>query len=706
MNTTRAFSWLLYGSLAGMALFGCRPQNQQIMEPPVAQKIPHEIITHGHIRVDPYYWMNQRENPDVKAYLEAENAYAREMMKPQQELMDELFGEIIGRIKKDDETVPYLKNGYYYQTRYRGESEYPLYFRWAENGDKREVLLFDLNEMAKGNRYFDDAYFQVSPDCRIAAIGIDTVSRRNYNIHFKDLNTGRFLPDLLPMTTGNVAWASDNRTVYYTVRDPQTLRSVKIMKHVLGSDAQKDETVFEEKDETFSVSVENCRDEKYILIHSGSTLTTEVWILDSSRPENRFRVIEPRRRGHEYFVEAGNGNLFVRTNHNALNFKIMTADLNNPGMKHWRELLPHSPEVLVEGIELFDRHLVAEERYGGLNRFRVIDLQRNTSEFIQMDEEAYVLDGSVNAEMDAQGFRFVYSSLTTPKSVLEYNFATGKNTVLKETEIPGGYDKTLYETRRVFAIAPDGVKIPVSMVYRKGLKKDGSHPALLYAYGSYGFSTDPWFRSSVISLLDRGFVFAIAHVRGGEEMGRSWYEDGKLLKKMNTFNDFIACSEFLVSEKYTSTDRLFAMGGSAGGLLMGVICNLRPDLYKGIIAAVPFVDVVTTMLDESIPLTTGEFDEWGNPRDKALYEYMLSYSPYDNVERKNYCNLLVTAGFHDSQVQYWEPAKWVAKLREYNTSDNLILLNTQMEFGHGGASGRFEAFREIALEYAFMLKVL
>ena len=706
MNTTRTFNWLLVGSLAGLALFGCRPQNQQIMEHPIAQKIPYEITTHGHTRIDPWYWLNERENPEVKKYLEAENAYAKAMMQPAQKLMDEIYTEITGRIKKDDETVPYLKNGYYYQTRYRGESEYPLYYRWADRAERKEELLFDLNQMAKGHRYFDDAYYQVSPDSRIAAIGIDTVSRRNYTIHFKDLKTGQFLPDQLPMTTGSVAWASDNRTVYYTVRDPQTLRSVKIMKHVLGNDVQKDEAVFEEKDETFSVSVENSRDERYILMHSGSTLTTEVWILDSSRPENRFRVVEPRKRGHEYFVEAGNGKLYIRSNYNALNFRIMTADISHPGMKLWKELLPHSPEVLVEGFELFNRHLVAEERYNGLNRFRVIDLQKNTSEFIRMEEEAYVLDGSVNAMMDAPAFRFVYSSLTTPRSVIEYSFATGRRVVLKETEIPGGFDKSNYETHRIFATAADGTKIPVSLVHRKGLKRDGSHPALIYAYGSYGYSTDPWFRSSVISLLDRGFVYAIAHVRGGEEIGRAWYEDGKLLKKMNTFTDFIACSEFLVSEKYTATDRMFAMGGSAGGLLMGVISNLRPDLYKGIIAAVPFVDVVTTMLDESIPLTTGEFDEWGNPKDKQFYDYMLSYSPYDNVTRQAYCHILVTAGFHDSQVQYWEPAKWVAKLRENNTSDNLILLHTQMDYGHGGASGRFESYREIAMEYAFMLKVL
>ena len=692
--------------MAAGILAGCRPQNQTMMKPPAAQKIPHEITTHGHTRTDPWYWLNERENPEVIKYLEAENAYTEAMMQPVQKLREEIFREITGRIKKDDETVPYLKNGYYYQTRYRGDSEYPLYYRWANRAERKEELLFDLNEMAKGHRYFDDAYFQVSPDGRIGAIGIDTVSRRNYTIHFKNLKTGQFLPDLLPMTTGSVAWASDNRTVYYTVRDPQTLRSVKIMKHVLGNDVQKDEMVFEEKDETFSVSVENSRDEKYILIHSGSTLTTEVWILDSSRPENRFRVVEPRKRGHEYFVEAGNGKLYIRTNHNALNFRIMVTDLDRPGMKQWQELLPHSPEVLVEGIELFNGHLVAEERFHGLNRFRVIDLKKNTSAFIQMEEEAYVLDGSVNGMMDAPGFRFVYSSLTTPRSVIEYRFDSGQRVVLKETEIPGGFDKSNYETHRIFAMAKDGTKIPVSLVHRKGLKRDGSHPALVYAYGSYGYSNDPWFRSSVISLLDRGFVYAIAHVRGGEEMGRAWYEEGKLLKKMNTFTDFIACSEFLVSEKYTATDRMFAMGGSAGGLLMGVISNLRPDLYKGIIAAVPFVDVVTTMLDESIPLTTGEFDEWGNPKDKRYYDYMLSYSPYDNVSRKPYCHMLVTAGFHDSQVQYWEPAKWVAKLRENNTSGNLILLQTQMDYGHGGASGRFEPYREIAMEYAFMLMVL
>jgi oligopeptidase B len=698
---------ITYSLLAGVIfLSGCKPKQTDIMNPPIARKIPFQITTHGQTRIDPYYWMNQRENPEVTDYLHAENAYTLAMLKPVDKLQEELYQEMVGRIKKDDETVPYLMNGYYYQTRYSGSSEYPAYYRWKAAVKPNEELLFDINRMSEGYSYFEDSYFFISPDNHIAAIGIDTVSRRNYTLRFKDLINNRFMPDEIHMTTGQVAWAADSRTLYYTLRDPLTLRSGKIKKHILGTPVNDDKVIFEEKDETFSVSVSNARDQRYILIHCESTMTTEVRILDSSNPEGKFVIIEPRHRGHEYDADPVNGKLFIRSNHKALNFRIMLTDLKTPGMKYWKEMVPHASNVLIEQISAFTDHLVVQERYNGLSRFRVMELSSGKIDLITMEEESYVLAESINAESDTRGFRFVYSSLTTPRSVIEYNFLTGKSSVLKQTEVLGGFDKKNYETRRLFATAYDGTKIPVSIVYRKGMKQDGSHPSLVYAYGSYGYSTDPWFRSTIISLLDRGFVYAIAHVRGGEEMGRGWYEEGKLLKKKNTFSDFINCCEFLTNSKYTATDRMFAMGGSAGGLLMGAISNMRPDLFKGIVAAVPFVDVVTTMLDESIPLTTGEYDEWGNPQEKEYYDYMLSYSPYDNVVKKNYCNILVTAGFHDSQVQYWEPAKWVARLREYNTSDNLILLHTNMDYGHGGASGRFEAYRETALEFAFILMVL
>jgi oligopeptidase B len=691
--------------LAGAILVGCAHKPTDTMKPPVAEKIDHELTAHGQTRIDPYYWMNQRENPKVVEYLEAENAYTQAMLEPVKGLRDDLYNEIVGRIKKDDETVPYLENGYYYQTRYRGDSEYPFYYRWKSGGTQNEELLFDINELAKGYSYFSDGYHNISPDNSIAAIGFDTVSRRNYTIRFKDLSTGAWLGDQIPMTTGSVAWGRDNRTVFYTVRDPQTLRSFRIMKHTLGTDPATDKMVYEEKDETFTVYVYNSKSDHHIVIASTSTMTTEMRILDANKPDGEFRIVEPRRRGIEYYIYPTENKLYIKTNLDAVNFRVMVTDIVKPGKASWKEIVPHNAGVLVEDLEVFNDFLVVQERYQGLGRFRIIDNKGNTH-MMSMEEESFVLDKSANPELASGVFRYVYSSLTTPRSVIDYDMQSKDKTLLKETEILGGFKKEDYATKRVFATAKDGTRIPVTMVYRKGLKKDGNNPALLYAYGSYGYSTDPWFRSAILSLLDRGFVYAIAHVRGGEEMGRSWYEEGKLLKKMNTFTDFIACSEFLISEKYTSRDRLFAMGGSAGGLLMGVISNLRPDLYKGIIAAVPFVDVVTTMLDESIPLTTGEYDEWGNPNQKEYYDYMLTYSPYDNVKAQNYCNILITTGFHDSQVQYWEPAKWTARLREMNTSDNLILLHTNMDFGHGGASGRFQVYHEIAMEYAFMLMLI
>lgn len=675
------------------------------MKPPVPKRIPHELTAHGHIRTDNYFWMNQREEPEVLAHLNAENEYTAFVLNPVNDLMEELYNEMTGRIKKDDETVPYLKNGYYYMTRYRGESEYPVYVRWRAAGKKQEELLFNLNELAEEHSYFSDNYHYISPDNRYAAIGFDTVSRRNYTLHVKDLTTREFLPVSIPMTTGTAAWGADSKTIFYTVRDPKTLRSYKVMRHVLGTDPSSDKAVFEEKDEAFYASVFNSKSGHYIIIASTSTMTSEMRILDANRPSDDFILVEPRRRGHEYFIYPAKDKLYIRTNDDAVNFRVMVTDIGKPGRKHWKELYPYNPDVLTETIEVFDEYYVAGERFNGLGRFYVRDINGN-GHHIAMEEESFVLGTSVNAELTSGVFRFVYSSLTTPRSVYDYDMKSRKKTLLKETEIRGSFNKSNYETRRVFATAPDGTKIPVSLVYRKGLRQDGDNPALIYGYGSYGYSMEPWFRSSVVSLLDRGFVYAIAHVRGGEEMGRIWYENGKLLKKMNTFTDFIACSEFLIEEQYTSREKLFAMGGSAGGLLMGVVSNLRPDLYKGVIAQVPFVDVVTTMLDESIPLTTGEYDEWGNPKDKVYYDYMLSYSPYDNVKEQAYPNMLVTTGFHDSQVQYWEPAKWVAKLREHNTSGSLILLNTNMDFGHGGASGRFRVYRDVAKEYAFMLMLL
>lgn len=676
-----------------------------LIKPPIAKKIPFGITTHGDTRIDPYYWMSRRDDPEVVAYLNAENEYTMAMLKPVDTLVEELYNEMTGRIKKDDESAPYYKNGYYYQTQYKGAAEYPVYVRWKAEGKKREELLFDINRHAEGQSYFDDNYHFISPDNRIAAIGFDTVSRRNYTLMFKDLVTGEFLPDVIEMTTGIVAWARDNKTLFYTQRDPQTLRSHRIMRHLLGSDPATDKLIFEESDERFNLQVYNSKSDHHIIIASVSTLTSEMRILDAGRPDGDFVMVEPRSRGHEYYISATADKLYIRTNLNAKNFRVMVTDIVNPGKEHWKELISYRPDVLIENIEVFNNFVVVKERHDGMGRFYVRDIH-GSGHIIRMEEESFVLDKSMNAELESGVFRFVYSSLTTPRSVFEYDMTSKKKTLLKETEIPGDFDKRNYETKRVFATASDNVKVPITLVYRKGVQKNGSNPALIYGYGSYGISMEPWFRASILSLLDRGFVYAIAHIRGGEEMGREWYEDGKLTNKMNTFTDFIACSEYLISENYTSPEILFAMGGSAGGLLMGVISNMRPDLYKGILAAVPFVDVVTTMLDESIPLTTGEYDEWGNPKEKVLYDYMLSYSPYDNVRKQDYPNMLITTGFHDSQVQYWEPAKWTAKLREHNSSGSMMLLRTNMETGHGGASGRFSAYRDIALEYAFILMLI
>jgi oligopeptidase B len=675
------------------------------MTPPIAKQIPHKLTIHGHTRTDPYYWLKDRGSSEVIAYLEAENHYTNSMMQPVESLREELFSELTGRIKKDDESVPYHRNGYYYQTRYRGEGEYPVYVRWKAQGRAIEQELFDINKLAAGHSYFSENYHYISPDNTFAAIGFDTVSRRNYTIHFKNLVTGEYLPDQLPMTTGSVAWAADSRTVFYTVRDAQTLRTYRIMRHVLGTNVSSDELVFEERDEAFYCWVDQSKSGHHIIIASTSTMTTEMRILDAGHPEGTFTVVEPRRRGHEYFIYPSTDKIYIRTNHNARNFKIMEADINKMQQPHWYELLPHRDDVLIEDLEVFNRFLVVQERCNGLGRFNVLN-NKGDSHLIEMEEESYVITGSSNPEPESTVFRFVYSSLTTPRSVIDYNMDSQQKTLMKETEVLGGFNKNNYHTRRHFATATDGNQIPVTLVYHKKVKPDGTAPALIYGYGSYGYSMDPWFRASVISLLDRGFVYAIAHVRGGEEMGRQWYEDGKLLHKMNTFTDFIACSEFLIREGYAATDKLFAMGGSAGGLLMGAISNLRPELYRGIVASVPFVDVVTTMLDESIPLTTGEFDEWGNPKQKTYYEYMLAYSPYDQVSRQPYPHMLITTGFHDSQVQYWEPAKWTAKLRTHSTTGNLILLHTNMEAGHGGTSGRFRALRDTSRDFAFILMVL
>jgi len=682
---------------------GCNPEKPV---PPAANKIPHELTTNGHTRIDNYYWMNQREDTAVIQYLNAENEYTRQVMKHTEQLQEKLYEEIKGRIKQEDESVPYLSNGYYYYTRTFPETEYYLVCRKKGSPEANEEIVLDVNQLAEGFAYYGLGGTAVSPDNKILAYGVDTLSRRKYTIKFKNLETGKLYPDEISNTSGDMVWANDSKTVFYTKENDETLRSERIMKHVLGTPVEQDLEVFFENDDTFSVDVFKTKSNKYLMIGSYSTLTTEYRYLDADNPNGEFKVIQPRTRGLEYYADHHDGYFFIHTNLDAENFRIMKTPVNQTTKENWTEVIPARDDVLIEDFDLFKDYMVVQERKEGLNDLRVMPWN-GKEHYISFDEEVYSAWISTNREFDSSVLRFGYSSLTTPSSVFDYQMETGERTLMKQQEVLGGdFDPANYEAKREYATTADGTKIPMSIVYRKGLKKDGSNPALIYGYGSYGYTIDPTFSLSRLTLLDRGFVYAIAHVRGGQINGRKWYEDGKLLKKKNTFTDFNAGAEHLIKTGYTNANKLFAEGGSAGGLLMGAVANMRPDLYKGIIADVPFVDVVTTMLDESIPLTTGEFDEWGNPKDSVYYDYILSYSPYDQVEAKNYPAMLVTTGLHDSQVQYWEPTKWVAKLRDMKTDDHLLIMDINMDFGHGGASGRFEWIRDLALEYAFIFDQL
>jgi oligopeptidase B len=672
--------------------------------PPVAKKHPEKLTIHNHTRTDNYFWLRERENPEVIKYLEKENEYTKAVMKDSETLQEKLFNEITGRIKKDDSSVPYLKNGYYYYNRYESEKEFPVYCRKAASPDAVEKVILDVNILAKGLKYYQAVGLSVSPDNNILAFGEDTLSRRKYDILFKDLKTGQMLPDRLTNTTGSTVWANDNKTVFY-VRKDDALRAYKIFKHKLGNDPKLDEEVYHESDETFSTYVFKTKSEKYIVIGSYSTLSNEYRFLDANNTEGEFILFCPREREHEYSINHLNDKFYISTNFNAKNFRLMETDESKTAKENWKDIIPHRDDVLLEGFELFNDYLVLQERKNGLTRIRIKRWDGKSDKYLEFDEETYSAFISANYEAASELLRYDYSSLTTPNSVFDYNMRTGEKILLKQDEVLGDFNIANYHSERIYAKAKDGVEIPVSLVYRKDMKNENGNPLLLYGYGSYGISMNPSFNSAVLSLLDRGFIYAIAHIRGGEELGRQWYEDGKLLKKKNTFTDFISCAEFLIEKKYTGTDKLFIMGGSAGGLLIGAVLNMRPDLFKGALAIVPFVDVVTTMLDESIPLTTVEYDEWGNPNIKEYYDYMLSYSPYDNVEAKNYPDILVMTGLHDSQVQYWEPAKWVAKLREMKTDNNMLLLHTNMDAGHSGASGRFRKFKETALEYAFILNL-
>ncbi len=678
--------------------------NEEI-KAPVAQIKPHNIEKHGEVRVDDYYWLNDRENKDVIDYLNKENEYYQKMTAHTKQLQDDLFKEMKARIKEDDSSVPYFYNGYYYITRFETGKDYPIYSRKKGSLDAKEEIMFDCNEMAKDFSYFNLTGISVSEDNKWATFGLDVVSRRQYLIQIKNLETGEILPEKIENTTGSAAWASDNKTIFYTKKDPKTLRSDMIYKHKLNTDSKKDELVFHENDDTFYTTVYKDKSKKYIVIASSSTLTTEFQILDASTPDGVFKTFQKRVRGLEYSISHFANHFYVLTNSDkATNFKLMKTPESATGIENWTEVIPHREDVLLEGIDIFKNFLVVEERANGLNKIQIRPWSGETPYYLPFSSETYTAYSTTNPDFDTDILRYAYQSLATPSSVIDFNMVTKEKTVLKEQEVLGGnFDKNNYIEERIWATAEDGTKIPISMVYRKGMKKNGSNPFLLYAYGSYGSTIDPYFSTTRLSLLDRGFIFAIAHVRGGEYLGREWYEGGKLLKKKNTFTDFIDCSKYVIRKEYTSKSHLYAEGGSAGGLLMGAIVNMAPELYNGVIAQVPFVDVVTTMLDDSIPLTTGEYDEWGNPNDKEYYDYMLSYSPYDNVKDQVYPNMYVSTGLHDSQVQYWEPAKWVAKIRAKKTDKNLLFLDINMDAGHGGASGRFEALKEVAKEFAFLL---
>ncbi len=679
--------------------------NAQTMQAPKAKKIDKKLEIHGDIRTDEYYWLNERENQEVIDYLNAENAYTDAMLKDTEQFQKNLFEEIKGRIKEDDTSVPYKFNGYWYITRFEKGGEYPIHTRKKESLDAPEEIMFNVNEMAKPFSYYNLNGLNVSENNQLVAFGQDTLSRRIYTIQIKDLKTGKILPDKLENTTGGSVWAADNKTLFYTRKD-NTLRAYQIWKHTLGTPQSDDQLIFEESDDTFGTYVYKTKSRKYIIIGSSSTVSNEYRFIPANEPNAKWQILQPRERDLEYSIEHYGNDFYILTNKDkATNFKLMKTPVTKTGKANWTDVIPHRKDVYLENFEIFNDYLVLEERTNALTQINIRSWDGKINYNLPFKEEVYTAYISYNPDFDSQLLRYGYTSMTTPNSTIDFNMKDKTSEVKKEQIVLGDFKKENYETKRLWVTARDGVKVPVSIVYRKDTKINEKTPLLLYAYGSYGATMDPYFSSSRLSLLDRGFIYALAHIRGGQELGRPWYEDGKMLKKKNTFNDFVDVSKYLIDKKYTSAKHLYAMGGSAGGLLMGAIINQAPELYNGVVAQVPFVDVVTTMLDDSIPLTTGEYDEWGNPNDKTYYDYIKSYSPYDNIEKKNYPNMLVTTGLHDSQVQYWEPAKWVARLRDLKTDKNLLILKTDMETGHGGASGRFEALKEVALEYAFIFKL-
>jgi len=676
------------------------------MNAPQAKKIDKLLEIHNDKRNDPYFWMNKRENPEVIQYLEDENAYTDFVMKDTEDLQNDLYEEMKSRYKKDDESLPYFFNGYWYIVRYEAGKEYPIFSRKFQSLDNEEEILLDVNILAEGEAFFETGSMSISVNNDIMAYSTDNVGRRIYKIYFKNLKTGELYPDVIENATGKAVWANDNEHVFY-IRKDESLRAFQIYRHKLGTDSSEDVLIFHEEDETFDVSVFKTKSLEYIFIAASSTNEDEMRFIPANNVFADWTIVQPRTEDLEYSVEHYEDDFYIITNaDNSTNFKIVTTKVDKPAMQHWQDFIPHRENVLLEGFEIFKNYFVIEEREKGLLQINIIDNQNNNSYYLPFSDPTYTAYIGINLEFDTDILRFGYTSLTKPASTFEYNMKDKTTVLLKEQEVLGGkFFAGNYISERIWATARDGKEVAISLVYHKDTSKSANTPLLLYGYGSYGHTVDASFSSVRLSLLDRGFIYAIAHIRGGEYLGREWYEDGKMLQKKNTFFDFIDAAKYLISENYTSPKHLYAMGGSAGGLLVGAVMNYNPELFNGIVAQVPFVDVVSTMLDDTIPLTTGEYDEWGNPNEKEYYDYMKSYSPYDNVETKNYPNILITTGFHDSQVQYWEPAKWTAKLRELKTDDNILIFKTDMSSGHGGASGRFESLKEIALEYAFLLKI-
>ena len=674
------------------------------LKAPIAKKIAHIHDKHGHQRIDNYHWMTERDAPEVLDYLKKENDYYEKVTEHTNDLKEQLFEEIKGRIKEDDESVPYLLNGYWYISKMKTGESYPYYYR-RKDGEEKEELLFNVNDMANGHDYYKLTSINISPNNKMLAYGVDVKGRREYTIFIKNLETGETLDQELELTTGGSVWANDNETLFFTRKDPQTLRANKIFKYKVGDQAIENQLVFEEQDEIFNCFVYKTLSERFIMIKSSATLSDEVSFIDANFPDSTFKVIQERQDAMEYSVSHYQDSFYIMTNKDgATNFKVMKTAIETPEMENWQDFIAHDHDVLLEDFDLFEDYFVISDRFNGLNRIRIKAWDNTVDYFLPFDNETYTAFTSANFQFQTKKLRYNYNSMTMPPSVIEFDMETREEVILKTQPIEDpNFNATDYQSERIWATAKDGVKVPISLVYKKELIKEEGNPLLQYSYGSYGHTIDPYFSISRLSLLDRGFIFAIAHVRGGEYLGREWYENGKMFSKRNTFSDFIACSEHLIKENYTTASQLYASGGSAGGLLMGAIINMAPQLYNGILSAVPFVDVVTTMLDESIPLTTGEYDEWGNPNNKDSYDYMLSYSPYDQVKEQEYPNMLVTTGYHDSQVQYWEPAKWVAKLRELKKDNNLLLFKTDLASGHSGASGRYDALKEVAIDFAFLL---